>query len=223
MKRFIVAVSLSLVASLADASQTWIVIGDSIMSDIYATPASASTVHLLQAERDVMIRNISSPGAALGKADASGYNEPGVVDTISRIGGLFGWYNGVIIQAGTNDFGRNVHWGDTVTAMRRILDKIRLDNKRAIVLDPIYRDGETVANALGYNLDTYRYFMFLVCATEYPDVCHFAHRAHTDMGSFNNNYASSEVASGMRLHPNAAGHRKLANWIKAEAATAGFF
>jgi hypothetical protein len=43
------------------------------------------------------------------------------------------------------------------------------------------------------------------------------------MGAFNNYYDSAEVAANNRVHPNAIGHRKLADWIKLEAAAAGYF
>lgn len=206
-----------------NAGQTWIVIGDSIMSDVPQGTSAQHSLHLVAAEKNVMFKSLASPGSSLGHTDKTGFNSDRATAAIDLISGSWGWYNGVLIQAGTNDFGRNVPWEDTVTSMRRILERVRIDGKKALVLDPIYRDGEDTPNALGNVLNTYRYFMWHVCTQEYADVCRFANRTNSVMGTLNNNYDSAEVVQTKRLHPNAIGHRKLADWIKLEAAAAGYF
>lgn len=50
-----------------------------------------------------------------------------------------------------------------------------------------------------------------------------AAREGSGLDVVSNNYSAAEVAADTRLHPNAAGHRLFANWIKAEAAAAGYF
>lgn len=204
------------ISAAANAAQPVIVIADSIGSNIAQGQASQHFLSLVQNERDVLFRVIGSPGSSLGNTDKTGFNSQRTVDAIDLVGGYWGWYTRVIIQAGTNDFGRNVPWEDTVTSLRRILDKVRADGKKASVLDPIYRDGENVPNALGNTLNTYRYFMAIVCQQEYGDICQFVPRSTGGMGTLNNNYDSNEVAQGKRLHPNVTGNRKMADWLKAE-------
>lgn len=222
-KKAVLGLVLAILSVQAMAGTTCAVIGDSIMSMVPQGTAAQHALHLVAAERDVVFKNVSSPGASLGSADKTGFNSSRTTSAMDLIGGTWGWYNCVIVQAGTNDYGRNLPWEDAVISLRRILDRVREDGKHAMVLDPIYRDGENTPNDLGNTLNTYRYMMSVVCQQEYGDICHFAPRASTVMGAFNNNYDSTEVAQNKRLHPNAAGHRKLADWIKAEAAAAGYF
>lgn len=200
----------------ANAAQPVIVIADSIGSNIAQGQASQHFLSLVQNERDVLFRVIGSPGSSLGSTDKTGFNSQRVADAIDLISGTYGWYSKLIVQAGTNDFGRSVPLDATVTSLRRILDKVREDGKQAYVLDPIYRDGENVPNAQGHTLNVYRYYSAVVCQQEYGDVCKFVPRSTSGMGSLNNDYDSTEVALGKRLHPNVTGNRKLADWIKAE-------
>lgn len=231
MKKISLILLLSCICSLANASQTWIVIGDSIMSSVAQGTASQHALHLVAAERDVIFKNIASPGASLGSTDTTGFNSSYTDSAISQIGGMYSWYNGVLIQAGTNDFGRNVSVAETISSMRRILTKVQADDRKALVLDPIYRDGENIPNSLneaacgvnGNTLNCYRYFIAYVCEQEFSAICKFAARGDTVMGSLTNNYDSTEVAQNKRLHPNPTGHRKLADWIKAKGAAVGYF
>ena len=206
-----------------NAGQTWIVIGDSIMSGVAKGTSKQHALNLIAAEKDIYFTNLSSPGSSLGHTDKTGFNSTRTTGAIDLLYGYWARYDGVIIQAGTNDYARAVPVADTMASMRRILDKVTADGKKAIVLDPIYRDGEDLANSTGSVLNAYRYFMWHVCENEYSSRCHFAHRGNTVMGAFNNYYDSSEVAANNRVHPNAIGHRKLADWIKLEAAAAGYF
>lgn len=233
MKNAVLALLLSLFAAHANANMTCILFGDSIGSTVAQGTANQHFLHLLTAERNVFFRSVASPGATLGHSDYTGFNSQRAVEIINQVRGLYGWYGCVIIQAGTNDFGRDdpVSVTKTVESLRRILAKVRADGRKALVMEPIYRDGENTPNsvndalcgATGNTLNCYRYFMGVVCQQEYGDVCHFAKRSNTPMGALNNNYSSVEVMNQERLHPNAVGHRKMADWIKAEAAAAGIF
>lgn len=231
MKKAIAVVLLALASMSANASQVWIVIGDSIMSDVPQGNMAQHSLHLLAAENDIVVRNISSPGSSLGSTDKTGFNSERINSAIDLMSGTWGWYNGVIVQAGTNDFGRGISVTETINSLRRILSRVQADGKKALVLDPIYRDGEGVPNAVndaicpsGQNtLNCYRFYMSYVCQQEFGSICRFAPRGNTVMGAWNNNYESTEVAQNKRLHPNATGHRKIADWIKAEAAAAGYF
>lgn len=215
---------MGLLTANAQASQTWIVIGDSILSAVPQGTASQLALNLVGAERDVIFKSIASPGAALGVTDQTGFNNATTLNAIKQISGYFGAYNGIIVQAGTNDYGRALNWGDTSNSIKAIIARAKADGKKVLVLDPIWRAGEDTANAQGNTLNTYRYFMFLACNDE-PTVCFFAHRENTVMGTSAGAayYDVNEVATGTQLHPNVTGHRKLADWIKAEAAAAGFF
>lgn len=211
---------------IAAPMQTCLVVGDSIMSSVSDGNAQQMATYLIQSERNVSIRNLSSPGAALGAKDLTGYNSSTFIAELSRIGGAWSAYNCIIVQAGTNDYGRSIPWGDTVTGLIGILDHAKALGKKVLVLDPIWRSGEDTPNSIGNTLNTYRYFMFLVCAdAKYQSMCHFAHRENTIMGTTSGAsfYSAEEVSLGKQLHPNVAGHRYLADWIKAEAASAGYF
>lgn len=216
MKKVVIAVALTLISACAAASQSVIVIVDSIGANIAQGQASQHFLTLVSNERDVLFRVIGSPGSSLGNTDKTGFNNQSIVNAINLVSGYWGWYDRVIIQAGTNDFSRNVPLTDTTNALRRILNKVRADGKLASVLDPIYRDGENTPNELGNTLGSYRYTMAIVCRQEYGDVCQFVPKSTSGMGSLTDHYDSNEVAQGGRLHPNVTGNRKMADWIKAE-------
>lgn len=208
----------------ATTTKTWVAIGDSILSSVPQGNAAQLALHLVSAERNVIFKNISSPAAALGITDNTGFNSGNTTATLNNIAGYFAAVDGILIQAGTNDFSRNVPWPDTCASLRRILDWAKALNKKVLILDPIWRADENTPNGQGCALNTYRFFMATV-AGEYPGVAFFAHRENTPMGTNVGaaNYDAAEVATNKQLHPNVNGHRLLANWIKAEAATAGFF
>ena len=230
MKKVIMAFCLTLILSItpftqASAQQTWIVIGDSIMSKAADGQAENLALHLIAAERNIAFKNIAAPGNSLGASNHTGYNNPSTLGALGIIGGMYSAYNGIIIQAGTNDFGLSIPWENTANSLRNILTHARGMQKKVIVMEPIWRSNQHVPNALGYNLDVYRFFMYLVCREEYPDICHYARKENSLLGTSAGYmlYQNSEVSSGTQLHPNVAGHRVMADWINAEAATAGFF
>ena len=205
-------------------SQTWVVIGDSIMSGVQGGVASQHCLHLLAAEKDIVFKNISVPVQALGATGGSGFNNAYMVDQLTNLDGYYGAaFNGIIVQAGTNDHGRNINWGDTYNSLVRILNYARAHGKKVIVLDPIWKETELVANASGWDLNTYRFFMSYA-ASQYTDCAWFAHRENTPLGQVATAPPYFDPAEAPnRTHPVATGHRKLADWIKAEAASAGYF
>lgn len=225
MKRFVTALVIALISLQAQAAQTWIMLGDSIGGAVANGQPSQHFAHLVAAERNIYIRNLSSAGASLGSKDHTGFNNTGTIFALSMMGGLWSAYDGIIIQAGTNDYSRNIPWQDAVTALRRIMDHARALQKKVLVLDPIWRAGEDSPNLLGNTLNAYRWNIAVTCLVEYADICRFANRANTVMGTNagSANYDPAEVAQGAQTHPNAAGHRLIADWIKAEAAAAGLF
>lgn len=223
MKRIIAIALLALASFTANAGPTWVVIGDSILSSVSGGTSKTNALHLVSTERDVTFRNLASPGAALGQSDYTGFNNTRTIDAMKQIGGAYNFYHGIVIQALTNDFGRSIPWENTVTGLSQIMDYARANGKKVMVLDPIYRDNENTPNGQGDVLNTYRYMAFIVCTQDYGDICHFAHRSNTVLGSQTDYYTPDEVANNRRLHPNVTGHRKLADWIKAEAADAGYF
>lgn len=204
-------------------TKTWIVIGDSIMTFVADGTSSQHCLSLIQNECDVVIKNISNPGASYAAADYFGFNSPQVIDTINRISGFFSYWDGVILQAGTNDFAGGEPLQEMCDSMRRILNHVRASGKKALVLDPIWRAGENTPNALGLTMPNYRMSIAIVAKIEYQDCCTFVSRTGTPLDLASNNFAAAEVAAGIQLHPNAAGHRNMADWIKAAAAAAGYF
>lgn len=204
-------------------SKTWIVIGDSIMSFVADGVSRQHALTLVQNERDVIFKNIGSPGATMGATDGTGFNSDQVLDTINRISGFFGSWDGVIVQAGTNDHAAGKSLDDVSNSLRRILGHVRAKGKKALVLDLIWRAGENDQNSTGNNLHMYRLCMAIVAKYEFPDCCTFISRTGTPLDVQSDNYAAAEVAAGKQLHPNATGHRIMADWIKTAAATAGYF
>ena len=225
MKIIVLAVTLALSFGAQAAQKTWLVIGDSIMSSVPQGQVKDHVLHLIAAERNVIFKNISSPGTALGATNNTGFNKAATGEIIGTLGGMFSAYDGIIVQAGTNDYGRGIPWENMVVSMYRILNHARTMNKKVLVLDPIWRADEGTPNAIGLTLNTYRYLQFLVCTHHYPDICKFAHRTNTVMGTAAGSamYDTNEVAVAGQLHPNAMGHRKLADWIEKEAAAVGYF
>lgn len=204
-------------------SQTWVVIGDSLMSTVSGGVASQHALHLLAAEKDIFFKNLSVPGQALGVVGGSGFHNAYMVDQLTNLDGYFGaGFKGIIVQAGTNDHGRNVNWGDTYNSLIRILTYARAHGKKVLVLDPIWKEQELVPNASGWDLNTYRYFMNYAVSL-YTDCAFFAQRANTVLGTSAGAAYFDPAEAPNRTHLLATGQRKYADWIKAEAATAGFF
>jgi lysophospholipase L1-like esterase len=216
--------AIGLFSATAQASQTWIVIGDSIVSTVRQGIASQMALNLVGNERDVIFKSVASPGAALGLSDHTGYNNTETLAMVDQIAGYWNAYDGIIVQAGTNDFSRAVSGDDTYASLKAIIAKAKAGGKKVLVMEPIWRADETVANSLGNDLNTYRARMQAACDEE-AATCRFARREHTVLGSSAGRglYDAAEASSGTQMHPNAAGHRQLADWIKSEADAAGFF
>jgi lysophospholipase L1-like esterase len=217
--------ALLLAVALPSQAAVCALLGDSIAAGSGLPTSQSRFVFLLQAERQVEIRDLSSPGAALGAPGIGGFNNVTTTNQLTALAGMFSYLNCVIIQAGTNDYGRSIPWQDTVTGLTKVLNWARTNNKKVLVLDPIWRAGEEVPNALGHTLNTYRYMNWLTCTSNFADVCSVAHRTNSVMGTAGGamNYQSSEVSTGTQLHPNANGQRIIADWIKTEAAASGLF
>jgi len=215
MKKLFALLFLSVLSGGAHSSQTWVLLGDSIMSGVADGRASQLATHLVAAERNVVIKSIAAPGNSLGSTDHTGYNNSLTVAALALVGGPYSAYNGIIIQAGTNDYGRSIPYDQTIAGLRVIMNHARALNKRVLLLDPIWRAGEDNPNALGHTLNVYRWVMAVTCIQEYGDICRYAPRGDTVMGSSAGaaNYAAAEVAAGAQLHPNAQGHRLIADWI----------
>lgn len=203
----------------AKASQTWIVVHDSIGSGVSQGTSSQLAYHLVAEERDIVFKNISSPGSSLGHTDRTGYNSARTNNAIDLIRGAWNFYDGVIIAAGTNDYTRWVQPDDTVAGLRRILNKVRADGKKALVIPILWRANEDVPNGAGFTVTSYRYVIALTCINEYPDVCYHAGLNNSPLmtsAGAATDYDATETAQGKQLHLNASGHRKLADYIKLE-------
>lgn len=228
--KFFIVLFMVFMCSVANASQTWVVLGDSIMSRVNSSTvngmdgtANQLSLHLVSAERNVVIKNLSSPGHSLSATDHTGFGN--ISTELSNIGGMFSYYDGIIIQAGTNDFERDAKWEDMVISVRKILDHARSMNKKVMMMEPIWRRDEAIPNAQANTLNTYRFFLNIVCNQEYADICHFASIGNTVLGSSAGSiyYDANEQATSTEVHLNAEGHRKFADWIKLEATSKGWF
>jgi lysophospholipase L1-like esterase len=226
MSKYIKAglLSMALLAFNAQAA-VCVLVGDSIAAGSGLSNGQARFSHILQVETNVEIRDLSSPGAALGAKDFSGFYRPDFVTQLNSIAGYFQYVNCIIVQAGTNDFGRSLPWQDSSNSLGEMLKWARANNKKVLLLLPTWRANEGVPNKLGYTLDTYRYLLAITCVHYYNDVCTFAHPQDSGIGAATRQkyYQKNEVSTGTELHLNEAGHRAMATWIKKSASKANIF
>lgn len=229
MKSIIIGALLSALVSLpVHAATTCVLIGDSIMSGVSPSViggpngrAVELAASVITTRRQVIIKNISSPGNALGPSDYSGFGN--VIPTLQMIGGTFSAFNCIIVQAGTNDFGRNININDTTNSLRRIANFAKNNNKKLIVVDPIWRRNEATKNTQGNPLSTYRFYMAIVCQ-EFPTTCTWVPRGPTfDSASASKYYDANERAAGTELHLNAAGQAAWADIVIRKAAEKKIF
>lgn len=208
-----------LLAGSVNAAPTCVLIGDSIMSAVFPSTVNGpqgsvqqSAPHIIQNEGDVYIRNISSPGAALGASDFTGFGN--VKPTIDMISGVFKHYDCIIVQAGTNDFGRSIHPDVMSSSLNTILSTAKAAGKKVLVVDLTYRHNENTPNTAGFNLHTYRMNRAILCMGYYPDICTYANRTGGVFDTYDPTlYDAKEVADGKALHLNAKGNREYANWV----------
>lgn len=225
--KLLIAFACVVFAGMANAT-TCALVGDSISHGFGVAPQSRFA-HLLQVENDLIIKDLSSPGLTLGLAPPFGFNSDAIKGQLSTLKGFFNAIDCVIVQAGTNDFGGNASAGapleSTMASLARITQWSRANGKKVLVLDPIWRADENAINTHGRPLADYRYGLLVVCAVQNSDVCTFINRSSSgiDSAASSGDFLSGEVALGKQLHPNAAGHRKMANWIRSGAAAAGIF
>jgi lysophospholipase L1-like esterase len=228
MRRF----GMILAAALLFASPAWasrqttcILLGDSI--DSYAVDGRSSDLaaHLIEAERNVVIRNLSSPGASLGGTGPYGFNSPNVVETLDRLCGFFRYCDCVIIAAGSNDFGTSsVTWANVEQSVTRILDWAQERRRKVLMLDLIWRatyENET-PNHMGMRWAQFRTARGALC-TARARICTFAPRPQAFNVATPSLFAAEEQQSGGLTHLNAAGHRVRATWIEEAADGAGVF
>jgi lysophospholipase L1-like esterase len=220
-------------ASPPNTMQTWILMGDSIMSavspnevDGLSGKANKLATHLVMNEKNVSIRNISSPGNSMSHTNYTGFGDTSsVTASLDRIGGFFGFYNGIIIQVGTNDFGRDVQLSNFSESLRGILKYASSKNKKVMMMEPIWRRNELIKNKAGFNLNSYRATMKSVCQQEYPTICHFSSRVNSKLANASSYmyFDANEVKNKGELHLNSSGHRAYADWIKLEASNKKWF
>lgn len=230
MVRFGIVLAVALLLTTpawANRQTTCILIGDSIDSFVADGRASDLTPYLVAAERNVVIRNLSSPGATLGRADNTGFNNEAVIATMDGICGSFRYCDCVIITAGTNDFNNPaIQWMDVERSVTRILDWVAQTGRptRVLMLDLIWRSNfeDGAVNHMGMTWRQFREARAALC-TERPRVCAYAPRPTAFDAARPELFGMDEQSSGALLHPNAAGHRLRANWMIAAAEGAGLF
>jgi lysophospholipase L1-like esterase len=213
--------------------QTWIILGDSIMSGVSNSTingpdgkAKDLAANIVMNSRNISIRNLSSPGNTIGSKDHTGFGDVLATSAaLNMVGGYWTAFDGIIIQAGTNDFGRDLHWAETVHSLRNIMGYSRAMHKKVMIMEPIWRFNQDQPNKKGFTLDTYRFFMYLVCVQENPDICRYADRTLSGLADANSRkyFGANEQASSLELHLNAEGQKKYAEWIMSSASKFGFF
>lgn len=215
-------------APIAHAAPTYILFGDSIMSEVYPSTLNGPngkaielTATRVSLQADVIIRNLSSPGNSLGGSTFSFKNASSLM---GQIGGAFSYYNGTIVQALTNDFGRSIPIVETTQALDSILKTSARLKRPVIMMDAIWRRNETIPNKLGLVLEDYRDAVRTKCAA-YPGVCFFISRKGTpfDSAAGYKLYNANEVENGKELHLNAEGHRRYADWLMQNTAKRRLF
>lgn len=216
MIKKLAAITLTLMfsASVFAEYQKAVMIGDSIMSNVFdGGRVSDSATWVMSAERNIDIRNLSAPSNSLGSVDISGYNGPDIQNTYSIVGGIYSKFDYFIVQAGSNDWGRSINPTLTMEALRKVMSYSRYLNKKVLVVDPIYRGNEDTQNGLGLTMNYYRYMIHYVCRQENPDICRFASRSGFDGQNHPEYYASTEA---IPIHLNKIGHAAWAKWVGAE-------
>jgi hypothetical protein len=228
MARFGIIVAAALLLAppaWAEHQTTCILIGDSL--DSYAVDGRASDVaaHIIEEERNVVIRNLSSPAATLGNRNRYGFNSPAVTETLDRICGFFRYCDCVIIAAGSNDFGHGrIAWADVEQSVTRILDWARERRRKVLMLDLIWRTSyeNNTPNHMGMTWAQFRQARARLC-TQRARICTFAPRPRQFDVATPSLYAAEERQAGALTHLNAAGHRARATWIEEAAARANLF
>lgn len=202
----------------------WIVLGDSIISNPTDGVPTDLPFMLLGQERGVEFRSLASPGAAMGLTTNLGFNGTWLTATLDRICGFYSYCDGVVIQAGVNDFNMNVPWADQQTSIRRVLDWAEARNKKVLMLDLIWMSAGELGepNQAGLTFAQLRNARFLECYARRPR-CVFALRPSAFNQQTPSYYYSAEVRTGMMTHLNPAGRRAYANWVAQAAAGAGLF
>lgn len=201
----------------------WVVLGDSFESNggVANVTAAQVDIHLVERERNVQMRNISSAGAMMGAPWPNGYRGATYTYAIlDHVCGAMSQCAGVLVQAGINDFSfPGVSWANVADSMNDVMVWARSRGKKVIVLDLAWGGSlETApANHMGYTFADYRLARAVTCALN-PDVCYYFPR-----NPALNVYNPSYYVSASDPHPTAAGHRARADWIKAGAAFAGLF
>lgn len=221
MKAFVFAVLISM-SFMANAAKTCILFGDSIMSNVSPSSIGGPTGKAMelaanrsQMEADVIIRNLSSPGNSLG---GSTYSFSNGAQLIRQIAGFYNFYDCIIVQAMTNDFGRSVPWQESVASLNAIIQEAARTNKKVMVMDAVYRWNEETPNSLGHTLGVYRWNIAIACGMQ-SNTCIWASRTGTVFDSAAPElYSAQEVEDGKILHLNAEGHRRYADWMMYEAA-----
>lgn len=202
---------------------TWLLFGDSIMSTVYPSvvggpqgKAIELTATRVTLQSDIIIRNLSSPGHALG---GPGHSFSNGVELMREMGGLFSSYNGTIVQALTNDFGLSVPVAETKKSLNAIILESRRLKRPVIVMDAIWRWNEETPNKQGLTLESYRNAARDTCNL-YPGTCYFFSREGTVFNSASaiKLYTPNETSKGIALHLNAEGHRRYADWMILQAA-----
>ena len=211
-----------MVAPVAASQKTYVVIGDSIMSFVGDGEAKDHSITIVSIERNVMMKNISSPGITLGLHNAFGYNTATTPAILNQLSGAFSYVDGIIIQAGVNDFNGNVPWDDDASSLTAIINWAQAKGKKVLMLDLIWTWNENTPNAIGMTLYDYRVRRAILCGAK-PDTCIFAARPAVFDAPSTTLFTASETAAGKQLHPNVAGQRAMADWIESAAASAGLF
>lgn len=203
----------------AAQNMPWIVIPDSITTVPDGGVPTDLPWSLITQEREVVFDSIGGSGAAMGSTRLGSYNSSAIPTTMDRICGYFSQCEGVVLQAGVNDYFLATTWADHRTSILRVLDWADARNKRVLMLDLVYnRTAELGAptNAAGLTFASIRNARFLECAARAPR-CVFALRP----ANLNVLTPGFYQPDGTHLTP--AGRRAYTDWVESVAAANSLF
>jgi hypothetical protein len=146
MNKFIFLVLMIISNTIFANQDRWILIGDSIMSNV--TESNSNIVglsrnlaaHLVEEKANVVIHNLSSPGARMADGGIKGFGFVNYKNSINHVSGYFG-VKGIIITLGTNDWGYSTP-GEYFTAYLSVIKHAKSLGLKVVCVSPIWRADE---------------------------------------------------------------------------------
>lgn len=202
----------------------WILVGDSIMSQVIETnsgkPALSRnlTSHLVEEKANVVIHNFSSPGARMANGGIKGFGFFNFKSSLNHINGYFP-AKGVIITLGTNDWGSSTT-SEFFTAYKSVVQHSKSLGLKVVCVSPIWRADElSYKQAKGdsrWQLWTYRLVVQWAC--EQGGGVYIDGRTAPVAG-----LQFFGDAKNVGLHLNTYGHTVFSDWLVYQMRNIGYW